>query len=239
MATKFFEIKEPDVPIPVRQLIVGTRLPCDIFIKENDELKIFFIRDVLYTKISQDILREKGISEVYIYMKDGPNFEHYLSSNRSLNQNRVVDGKAAFREYSHRKEQYHQIDTALIVPGTEINFSLSVLEKFDISPLVEASDNSPAFVDESMLKVAGDVIIKKSDLPRYHDYIAGLRQSSGLSGSDKLRIKALAIRESSKMVLQYFLDDPRSGEKLKEANMLVNDMIDCILEDRDAIYMLL
>jgi putative nucleotidyltransferase with HDIG domain len=236
---KFREIEEPDIPITVKQLIVGTRLPCDIFIRENDKLKILFNKDVLYTKISQDILKEKGISEVYIFMRDTHRFDYYLSANRSLNQPRDVDVRAAFKEYAYRKEQYHQIDPTLLTPGTQINFSLLLLNKFDFSPLVDASDNSPAKVDETMLKVAGDIIIKKSDLPRYYEYIRALRQSAGLSATDNIRIKSLAVKETSKIVLQDFLADPRSGEKIKEVNTLVNDMIDCILEDRDAIYMLL
>ncbi|MBF0506836.1 MAG: HD-GYP domain-containing protein [Nitrospirae bacterium] len=239
MATKVREIEKPDIPIPVRQLIVGTRLPCDIFIRENDELKVLFNMDVLYTKISQDILKEKGISEVYIFMRDSPRFDHYLSANRSLNRPVDPDSKASFKEYAYRKEQYHQIDPALLTPGTQISFSLLLLDKFKFSPLLDASDNSPAELDESVLKVAGDLIIKKSDLPRYYEYILALRQSDKLSGSDKIKIKSLAVKETSKIVLQDFLADPRSGEKIKEVNTLVNDMIDCILEDRDAIYMLL
>ena len=85
MATKFCEIEAPDVPVPVSQLIAGTKLPCDMFIRENNELKVFFNKDVLYTSISQDILKEKGISEVYIFRMDTLGFDSYLSSNRSLN----------------------------------------------------------------------------------------------------------------------------------------------------------
>jgi len=239
MATKFREIKEPDIPIPVKELIAGTRLPCDIFIRENDELKIFFNRDVLYTKISQDTLKGKGISEVYIFKRDTHSFDHYLSANRSRNKPNDIDDRAAFKEYAYRKEHYHQIDPKLLAPGTHINFSLLLHDKFDFSLLVDASDNSPAKVDETMLKVAGDIIIKKSDMPSYYEYILALRQSAGLSASEKTRIKSLAVKETSKIVLQDFFADPRSGEKIKEVNSLVNDMIDCIMEDQDAIYMLL
>ncbi len=239
MSTKFGEIEEPDVPIPVRQLVLGTRIPCDMFIKENSKPKVFFNKDVLYTKISQDILKEKGISEVCIYLRDVPSFDLYLSRNHALNQDSDADSVTAFKEYAFLKEQHYQIDPALMKPGTKITFGLSVMDKFKLYPLVEASDKAPSVIDDSILKAAGDIVIKKSDVRRYQEYITALRQSEELLGNDKTKTTASAIRETSKMVLQSFLEDPKSGEKIKEVNTLVNDMIDCILADRDAIYMLL
>ncbi len=239
MGTKYREIEEPEEPIPVRQLIIGSRLPCDMFIRENNALKLFFNKNILYTKSSQDILREKNISEVYIYMRDVPNFDFYTSRNRSVKQNSDIDNSVTFKEYAFQKEQHYQIDTALLKPGTNIHFTLSVLDNLNLSQLVEASEEYPAVVSDSILKVAGDVVIKKSDVPRYLEYISSLRQYSKHMENTETRIKAIALRETSKAVLQNFLDDPKSGEKIKEINILVNDMIDCILQDKDAIYMLL
>ncbi len=239
MGTQYRKIEEPEVPVHIRQLIIGTVLPCDIFIKENDTFKLFFSRDVLYTKISADILKEKGISEVHIFQRDVPNFDFYLSRNRSLSRNRDAGGNGLFKEYAFQKEKHYQIDAALLTPGTNIHFSLFVLNKLNFSPIVEASDRRPAIVNDNMLNVAGDVVIKKSDVPRYLEYIASLRQYSEHLEDTETKIKALALRETSKAVLQNFLDDPKSGEKIKEVNTLVNGMIDCILQDKDAIYMLL
>ncbi len=239
MPTKTREIEQPEVPVSVGQLIIGTRLPCDFFIKEANTLRIFFKKYVLYTKISQDILRDKGIHEVYIYLNDVPNLDLYLSSNRWLKQTGDEDNKAEFKKYAYNKERYHQIDASLIQRGRKINFSLSVLDNFTFSPLIEASNEAPAEVDNSVLELDGDVVINIADLPRYREYVADLRNLAELPESDRMRIKSLAIRETSKIVLQDFFADPRSGEKIKEMRALVNDMIDCILEDNDAIYMLL
>jgi putative nucleotidyltransferase with HDIG domain len=239
MPAKFREIEGPDIPIPVGLLVLGTRIPCDMFIKENNELKAFFQKDVLYTKVSQDILKEKGISEVCIYSRDVPSFDFYLSRNRALSHKSDVDSIAAFKEYSFYKKEHYQIDPVLLTPGAKINFSLFVMDKFKFCPLVEASDNSPAVVDDSMLKIAGEIVIKKSDVFRYQEYIAALRQSAGLLENNKTKTIAAAIRETSKIVLHNFLADPKSGERIKEINTLVNDMVDCILNDKDAIYMLL
>ncbi|MGO9015016.1 MAG: HD-GYP domain-containing protein [Dissulfurispiraceae bacterium] len=239
MATKFKHIDEPDVPIPVRQLVIGTRMPCNVFVREKEALRVFFNKDDLYTTVSDNILREKGASEVFIHQSDSMYFDLYLAGNRSLNRVRNADSVAAFKEYSYRKEQHHQIDTTLLVPGTEINFSLFVLDKLNYSPVVEASDNSHAVISENMLNIAGDVAINKCDVPRYLEYISALQKSPELLEGNKTKIRAFVLKETSKAILQNFLADPKSGETIKEVSGLVNDMIDCIMEDRDAIYALL
>ena len=96
MATALREIEDPDIPIPVSQLIIGSRLPCDMFIRENNELKIFFNKDFYYTTISQAALEEKGISEVYIFPKDFPGFDYYLAAGSSPNPTGGPDEKGAY-----------------------------------------------------------------------------------------------------------------------------------------------
>ena len=239
MATTFREIDEPDVPIPAEKLLVGARLPCDIFIKDNGVMKAMFNRDMLFTAISKNVLLEKGISEVYIYMKDTPSFETYQLQNTSLRDRRHVDQTTVFKEYSYYKDMHHQIDSNLLIPGSRIHFSLFVLSKLSFIPLIIASEKSPAEVDERVLATMGDVVIKKTDIPLYFEYINALLRSPDNFRENKLKIKANAIKESSKIVIKDLLDDPRSGQKIKEIKPLVQDMVDCILENRDAVYDLL
>lgn len=239
MSSRVREIDEPDVPVPVSKLIVGSRLPCDMFIKDGFEIKVFFNKDTVYTNTSMDLLKEKGISEVYIFQRNVPDLDFYVSKTRSLRQVRDKETSVSFKEYAFAKEQHYQIDPSLLIEGTTINFGLSVLDRFDFSPLVEASDSCPAVVDAGILHVAGDVVIDKTDVPRYCEYISCLRKSDKFLDSDETRIKALAIRETSKIILHALLEEPRSGERLKEMENVVNDIIDCILKDQDSVYTLL
>ncbi len=239
MATKILEIEEPYAAIPVRQLIVGTRLPCDIFINENGLLTIFLRKNALYMNISQDILKENNISDVYIHVRDIPDFDFYLSRNRFLRQTGDAAAIEAFKKFSYTKEQCHQIDATLITPGTKINFGLYAMDRFKFSPLVEATDESPAAVDDIILDEAVDVFIKKNDLHRYHEYISTLQQSVEITKSDRPEIKALILKEMTKILLHEFFDDPRSGEKIIEINTLVNKMMELIMGNRDLIYPLL
>src|SRR5208283_1359599 len=180
MATKYINIEEPEVSVPVSQLVIGTRIPCQMFVRDNKVLKVFFNKDDLCTTIAHDILREKGVSEVFIHKRDSANLDFYLAGNRALNRTGDADSVASFKEYSHCKEQHHQIDTALLIPGTEINFSLFVLDKLHYSPVVEATDKSRAVVIENMLNIDGDVAINKCDVPRYLEYISSLQESAEL-----------------------------------------------------------
>src|SRR5208283_5287514 len=113
MATKIREIEGPYDIIPVRQLIVGTRLPCEIFIRKRNSTLVFLNKGDYYTNISRDILKEKSISEVYIQVRDVRDFEFYLSRNRSLSQTGDTGATEAFKKYSYNKEQFYQIDPAL------------------------------------------------------------------------------------------------------------------------------
>ncbi|HXW68110.1 MAG TPA: HD domain-containing phosphohydrolase [Dissulfurispiraceae bacterium] len=239
MSIKVREVEEPYTAVPVRQLIVGTRLPCDIFIKEKGSLRIFLARDVLYMNISLDILKENNMSDVYIHIRDIPDFDFYLSRNRLLRQTVDEAGMDAFKQYSSAKERFHQIDATLITPGTKINFSLYVTHRFKFSPLVEATDESPASADDILLGEAADVFIKKNDLPRYHGYISNLQQSAEITNGAGPEIKTLILKEMTKIVLQEFFDDPGNNEKIIEINTMVHKILELIAENRDLIHPLL
>jgi putative nucleotidyltransferase with HDIG domain len=239
MVTKYREIDtDSRIAIDVDKLIVGTRLPFDVFIKDRGIIKHLFNKGMVFTNISKEVLKEKGVSEVYISSSEGSAINTYLSANNADKKISPYEDPVVFKQYSFHKEEHHQIDKNLLLPDTSIYFSLFVLDKFDIKSIVEASEKSPAVINESMLNTPGDFLIKKSDIPLYHDYLNSLLKQKAVSDKDT-NIKAMAIKENSKIVIKSLLDDPRSGEKIKESNAIVNNMIDCMLENRDAIYNLL
>lgn len=241
MPTRYKEIDdEPYLAIDIDKLIVGARLPFDVFVKDRGIIKHIFNKGLVFTNASKDVLKEKGISEVYIESKENSALNNYLSKTSNKNKKTFAfDDPALFKKYSFYKEEHYQIDKNLLLPNTTINFSLFALDKFDFKPIVEASEKSPVKIDEAILTANGDIVIKKSDIPLYHAYLNSLLGEKGVSGKNKSHIKAAVIKENSKIVIKDLLDDPRSGEKVKESNILVNNMIDCILENRDAIYNLL
>lgn len=64
------EVKdEPYIAIDVDKLVVGTCLPCDIYIKDKGILITMFNKEMTFANVSKQVLREKGISEVFVERK--------------------------------------------------------------------------------------------------------------------------------------------------------------------------
>ncbi|MCL4457720.1 MAG: HD domain-containing protein [Nitrospirae bacterium] len=148
-----------------------------------------------------------------------------------------LEDPLAFKEYSFHKEEHYLIDKTVLTPEKEIFFNIYRMDRFNIFPVIEASKKQPSKIDSQLLNFAGDFVIKKSDIPLYHDYLLSLTELS--DPSEEGKIKTIMIRENSKLIMKDLLDDPRSGKKIKESKIMVNNMVDCILQNRDAIYSML
>ncbi len=219
--------------IPLDALKVGIRLPCDVFIKDRAVMKQVFNKGTIFTNIAKDTLKSKGITEVYIQKGDASALETYYK--QDSRRESVLDDPVAFKNYSFAKEQHHQIDKSLILPGTELPFSIYLASKLEYKPLIEASEKSPVKIPDIRL-VEGDFVIKKSDIDLYNQYINSLLSTQQVPEAEKNKIKSIAIRENSKILMKSLLDDPRSGENIKKSQEVVNSMIDNIIENKDFIY---
>ena len=132
------------------------------------------------------------------------------------------------------KDEHYAIDRQLLQPGTQISFSLYVLNQFRLTILVPATEQAPAILDNRIANTPGDIVIQPADIPRYHRYLNSLLTATGTKEQDREKVKHGAIKENSKLVLKDLLENPRSGEKIKESITLVNRMVDAILENRSA-----
>lgn len=217
----------------VDSLITGTRIPFDVFIKADDKIRHLFNKGMVYTGYTKDILRDKNINAFYVNDPDESNLENYLA-NPLLHKIHEDEDSLLFREYSHEKEQYHQIDRKVLVAGTSINFDLHLLYGFNFSILTEAGEKSPVTIDETLLSAGGDFMIKKNDIPLFNSYLQSLMSKPSEAG-----LKAIAIRENSKLIMEELLENPRSGEAIKKSHDMVNYIVDTILDSKDAVYDLL
>jgi HD-GYP domain-containing protein (c-di-GMP phosphodiesterase class II) len=237
MPTEYRKIDEEYKSVQIEKLISGTRLGFDVYVRDGGIIKPLFNKGMVFTNVAKEILSEKGISEVFIPGRDVSEFNFYFSKHKPPSDESTA---AVFKKYSFYKEKHHPIDRTLIIPGTKINFSLFALNRFTFEIIIKASEDSPASVDEKVLNVAGDIVIKQQDIPLYHEYLNSLLTSTDIiSKTEHTNVKAVAIKENSKIIIKDLLDNPRSGAKIKESNILVNNMIDCIMENKDAIYDLL
>jgi len=67
-----------------------------------------------------------------------------------------------------------QIDRTLLIPDTEVWFTIQVLSRSGLGVLVKASEKSPSRLEKSVESAEGDLLIRKSDIPLYQVYLNDL-----------------------------------------------------------------
>lgn len=142
------------------------------------------------------------------------------------------------QEYSSLKESFHQIERNALIEGNEINFSLYLQKGLKFKKVLEASDKSPAKIPPEISNSIGDIVIKSADIPLYDAYLESL-ETALLPGKESARLKALLIKEKSKIVMRKILADPRSGKNIKNAETVVEKIVSSILDNRDSLYNLI
>ena len=94
----------------------------------------------------------------------------------------VYDSPKAFKDYSFHKEQYYQIDRQMLVPGTEAHFDIYAMQNYSYSLQLHATPEHPAVIGESLLDVRGDLMILKSDISKYNEYLNSILRSDSIVG---------------------------------------------------------
>jgi HD-GYP domain-containing protein (c-di-GMP phosphodiesterase class II) len=239
MSTKFRTIESKGyLPIASNRLIVGTKLPCNLYMKEGGIFRILFDSNTDYTKITQEFLIDRGFKELYISDEDKELLDAYVSKNIDDGTS-VLDSPKAFKDYTFRKDKYYQIDKHMLVPGTDVPFCIYAMKNYDYSLVLHATSGLPGKIDEKVLSLPGDVLISQADIPLYNEYLNSVLRSPNLSGKDIERMKALVIKENSKIIVKDLFENPRSGEKIQEVQGVVNTMMDSIIANKDTIHDLL
>jgi HD-GYP domain-containing protein (c-di-GMP phosphodiesterase class II) len=239
MSAKFRTIESKEyIPVASNKLVVGTRLPCDLYMKEGAIFRILFDTRTDYTKITQEFLIDRGFKELYISDEDKEFFDAYVS--KSIDDGAsILDSPRAFKDYTFRKDKYYQIDKNMLISGTEVPFCIYSMRNYDYSLVLHATSDLQGSIDDKVLSLPGDVLISQSDIPLYNEYLNSVLRSPTLSGKDVERMKALVVKENSKIIVKDLFDNPRSGEKIREVQGVVNTMIDTIIANKDTIHDLL
>ena len=239
MSTKFRTIdRKGYFPFAANELIIGTRLPFDVYMKEGGIFNELFGAGNDYTKISHEFLIDRGLNELYIADKDKDVLDSYKAKGVDDGTS-VLDSQKAFKNYTFRKDQYHQIDKGMLIPGASVPFSIYSMKNYSYSLVLHASPGLPVEIDEKVLSLPGDVLISGGDIHLYNEYLNSILRSGDSKGSDAERMKALVIKENSKIIMKDLLEDPRSGGRIKDVQDSVNNMIDSIGTNKDTIHDLL
>jgi putative nucleotidyltransferase with HDIG domain len=148
------------------------------------------------------------------------------------------------REFSFRKDSYFQIDRASLVPNTSLIFNVFRQKGMSFAPIFTEFSGAPVIIDYKVFSEitsdsACEIVIEKSAIPHYRAYLNSMSDLPSSSAQDALSKKVLAVKENSKLLMKELLDDPRSGEKIKEVKNMVSNMSDMLLENKDMVHTML
>lgn len=227
---------DPYTAIQPATLIEGIDLPFDVFIKDKSLVIPLFNKGEIFDWTARDILREKGITEVYIRNADAGRLEPYRAKSHPPSAGPDI---GVFNQFLHEREHHYLIDRSLLLSGSSVPFSIFEIAGLEIKRLTKASPEAPAVVSDSILHATGDLVIRKADISLYNVYIDSILKTGAVPEQDRVRIKSVAIKENSKIILETLFEHPRSGEAIKGSVTVVSRMVDSVLENKDALHDLL
>jgi putative nucleotidyltransferase with HDIG domain len=100
----------------------------------------------------------------------------------------------------------------------------------DIKPLLETK-NKDVLVTEGALSTSGEILINRDGMDKYKSYLKGSVKQLA-SAMSAQQAKNLVVKETTKMLMKELMDNPRSGEKIKESEKAVEDIIDSIVNSK-------
>ncbi len=217
--------------IPLNKLIDGTLFPFEIFIRDEEGIKYLFAEGLPCDSIAREFFEEKGISRIYIKADKLSSLDDYVEKNRIKRKVFDRDDIVSFKEYSFNKKSYHPVDKTVLLQMRDIDFSLFTANDFVYDPLIDASPEKIVTVDENNLN-AKHILIKKSDMPVYQKKLHAI-----FSASDNLK-KARILKENASIAMSELFASPEDKKKMQAAVAIANQIIDCIMENDDSVYIL-
>jgi len=99
----------------------------------------------------------------------------------------ALDSPIAFKNYSFSKENLYQIDRSLIIPGTEVNFPIYIIKNFNITKIVDISDEKNSIIYNDTIPEEGDILIEKKIYPFLKNILILLKLNSIKQMSNLIR----------------------------------------------------
>ncbi len=149
-----------------------------------------------------------------------------------------TDYAKELKNYYYEKERYYPVEQALLLPESQIAFTIYTTKALRFQPLFEASESLLFRLPQKMPLTEGGYLIKESDIFLYNEYLKSIDEPLELHKSDSRRNAAL-IKEKSKLVIKNMLSQPRNAKNMKEVASVVDEMTHSIMNDSNILYNLL
>lgn len=232
--------------IPRTELLSETVLPFDLYIKKDGEHSLYLRKDLPYHAEVQNFLEANNVKTVYIVEGDRELFKKYKVNTRKekeLSEQGLASGfetKEKVEQYNNYLNNYMPVETSLFRPGVQAPINLFVEKKSQVTPIVEANGKIPEneyFIPDEDSKLRKNILIHKNDHAKYKAFVKDLATKKPTGDSKEAKeMRAAVVKENSKLVTKELMENPRSGEAVKEVESAVSDMINSVLENPTSFY---
>lgn len=231
---------------PPGKLMVDSVLPFDLYIKKGADYFLYLRKNLPFHFEVNHYLESNRVKTIYIPCSQRDLFNSYEKgmerewelSHKGLSKG--FESEEKIERYIDYLDNYIPVDREVFVPGTRTPVNLYLENHTDVSLILKAERMVPdddVFGKEEEGKKRKNLLIHINDNEKYRNFIRELavKKSSGDSEA-VVKMRAAVVKENSKMVTKDLLENPRSGEAVKEAKKTVAEMIDAILNLPSSFY---
>ena len=243
MSSRYFAVE-------LKSIVVDSVPDFDLFIKQNEKFVLYRQANVPFKGNNLQTLIDNKVESLFVSNSDQARYLNYCErvadehkgERKNIGYSGVFVDEQEVEKYHKVIDEYHSVDCRLFQLGIELDFPLFsrrgnetlLLKGFE-------KEDGPWEIQEDVTCQPFEIMIRKSDAANYRNFIENM-MNVPVPGADELQQtqrKATALREMNKIVVQDILDDPRSGEKMKEVDSSVKGTIDFILDNDTSYYSLL
>lgn len=212
------------VPFSIDLLPVGKRVPFEVFILEDGQIKQVLNRGNIFTRLLKDTLQEKNIKTLYIHVNERKFFNKFIDENKPLDYfDKILE------RFIVNNEKYFKIDKNCIVSEIPVNFAIHVYDGKNLSLWINASEANSIKIDSENFP-DGDLLISKKDLVLYQEYLERvLKENKG---------NEYVLKEKAKIMIRELYENPESRKVLKILMEQIDSLIELISTDKDFILKL-
>ncbi|MCG6551234.1 MAG: DUF3391 domain-containing protein [Candidatus Magnetominusculus sp. LBB02] len=140
----------------------------------------------------------------------------------------------AFSDYIRTMSGLIQIDKLCLVESSTANFDIFEKTGMDAAPISLPHDNNGgSIITKELLASSGDLLINRSDVHKYRDYLRNISKDSGFAQSDYST--NLIIKETAKILIRDLFNDPKSTAKMEACKDSVEHIISSIMDTKGLI----
>jgi len=187
------------IEVELELLPAGIKIPFDIFIFEEDEIRQFLKKGENFSSIQKETLKDKNIDKVYIKTKDKKYFQDLIFE---INPKEYID--RLLDRHTIKNEFYFKIERECLDPELPINFNLYVYDGKNLRLIYQGKNKEPFDLKNEIPE--GDLLIAKEDLHIYEDYLLNLAKK-------KINEPSI-IKETTKLVIRQIYNEPTNRDKL-------------------------